>query len=51
MDAVVLYCEEKEIDPSTVGPMVNKSLKEKIKMEAQELNLLKEKGKSGKLPI
>jgi len=51
MDAVVLYCEENEIDPSTVGSMINKSLKEKIKIEAQELNLLKDKSKSGKLPI
>jgi len=31
--------------------MINKSLKEKIKIEAQELNLLKDKSKSGKLPI
>ena len=30
MDAVVLYCTENQIDPSTTKSMINKSLKEKI---------------------
>ena len=29
MDAVINYCEENDIDISTVSPLVNKSLKEK----------------------
>ena len=49
MEAVVLYCEENGIDPSSVKPLVNKQLKEKIAYEAQSLNMLKDK--SAKLPI
>ena len=41
MDAVVIYCEKNDIDPSSIGPLVNKSLKEKIKEEAEKLNLVK----------
>lgn len=50
MEAVLWYCEKNEIDTSTVSPMINKSLKEKIKIEAQELNMVKFP-KTGKLPI
>ena len=49
MDAVVLYCEENNIDPSSVKPLINKHLKEKIAYEAQSLNMLKDK--TAKLPI
>ena len=49
IDAVVLYCTENQIDPSTTKSMINKSLKEKIAYEAQGLNMLKEK--TAKLPI
>ena len=50
MDAVVLYCEENDIDTSTVSPLVSKSLKEKIKLEATNLKMLKFP-KCGQLPI
>jgi len=50
MDAVISYCEENDIDPSSIGPLVNKSLKEKIKEEAQKLNLV-EKSSTAVLPI
>ena len=50
MDAVVLYCEENDIDTSTVSSLISKSLKEKIKLEAVNLRMLKEP-KSGVLPI
>lgn len=50
LDAVVLYCDENDIDTATVNPLVSKSLKEKIKIEAIEKRLLKE-SKSGKLPV
>ena len=43
IDAVVLYCEKHNIDPSTTKSMINKNLKEKIAYEAQGLNMLKEK--------
>ena len=49
IDAVVLYCENHNIDPSTTKSMINKNLKEKIAYEAQGLNMLKEK--TAKLPI
>ena len=49
MDAVILYCEENGIDPSSVKPLINKHLKEKIAYEAQSLNMLKDK--TAKLPI
>jgi len=49
IDAVVLYCTENQIDPSTTKSMINKNLKEKIAYEAQGLNMLKEK--TEKLPI
>ena len=40
MDAVVKYCDENEIDTATVGPLINKQLKEKIQREAEKLNLV-----------
>ena len=49
IDAVVLYCTENSIDPSTTKSMINKTLKEKIAFVAQGLNMLKEK--TAKLPI
>ena len=49
IDAVVLYCEKHNIDPSTTKSMINKNFKEKIAYEAQGLNMLKEK--TAKLPI
>jgi len=50
MDAVILFCNENEIDTGTIKPLISKSLKEKIKLEAIDLKLLKEKS-SGKLPV
>jgi len=49
IDAIVLYCTENQIDPSTTKSMINKQLKEKIAYEATNLNLMKEK--VAKLPI
>ena len=50
MDAVLHYCEENEIDPRTVSNLVSKSLKEKIKLEATNLRMLKFP-KCGQLPV
>ena len=49
IEAIVIYCTENQIDPSTTKSMINKQLKEKIAYEAQKLNLMKEK--VAKLPI
>jgi len=50
MDAVIHFCEKNDVDITTVGPMINKSLKEKIQIEAQKLNMLN-LPKSNTLPI
>jgi len=50
MDAVIHYCENNDIDTATVGPLINKSLKEKIQIEAEKLNLV-EKSSTAILPI
>jgi len=50
MDAVLSYCEDNDIDTATIGPLINKSLKEKIKIEAENLNLV-EKSSTAILPI
>ena len=44
------YCEENDIDTASVGPLINKSLKEKIKEEAEKLNLV-ERSSTAILPI
>ena len=49
MDAILDYCKTHEIDPSNTKSMINKTLKEKIAYEAQNLNMLKEK--VAKLPF
>ena len=48
MDAVLWYCSENEIDPSTVARLNSKGLKEKIEVNAADLNYLPKKAK---LPI
>jgi len=50
MDAIIWYCEQNDLDVGTVNSLVSKTLKEKIKIEAIDLRLLKET-KSGKLPV
>ena len=41
LDAVVWFCEQNDIDTGTVSPMINKSLKEKIQIEAEKKKLIK----------
>lgn len=50
MDAVVKFCDENQIDTATVGPLINKQLKEKIQVEAEKLNLI-EKSSTAVLPL
>jgi len=40
METIILYCEQEGLDIETVGTLVNQSLKEKIALEAQELNYM-----------
>ena len=48
MDDVLDYCSEKEIEPDQVTHLINRNLKEKIKMNAQDLNFLPS---TAKLPV
>ena len=47
--AILEYCKTHEIQPTNTKSMINKTLKEKIAYEAQNLNMLKEK--VAKLPL
>jgi len=38
MDAVLEYCKENFIEPEDIKKLINKSLKDKIKVNATELN-------------
>ena len=53
MDAILEFCKEKDLDPGTVGSLISKPLKEKIKAEAIDLRLLKGSASmpQGKLPL
>ena len=48
MEAVLDYAKNSEIEPEAMAKMLNQSIKDKIEVEAQNLNMLK---KTGKLPI
>ena len=50
LEAIVYYCETNNIEVETTTRLISKSLKEKIKAEALNANLLKEK-KGGQLPV
>jgi hypothetical protein len=47
IDAIVYYCDENEIDTSTVNTIITKSIKDKIRVEAENLNYLP---KTSRLP-
>ena len=49
MDLLVDYCVKNEIEMESVSALLTTSLKEKIRAEAEELNMLKRK--DGKLPL
>lgn len=48
MDTIIDYCAEKDIDIEAVSKLINKVLKERIRTEAEEANLMK---KSARLPL
>lgn len=50
IDAIVEYCEQNEIEVETVGKLISKPLKEKIRCDAMELNYLKRTTRA-KLPF
>ena len=48
MEAVLYYAEKSELEPEAMAKMLNQSIKDKIEVEAQSLNMLK---KTSKLPL
>ena len=50
IEALVSYCEENNIEFESVGKLIAKPLKDKLKAEATELNYLKRTSKS-ELPL
>lgn len=50
VDAIVYFCEKNIIDIESIPKLISKPLKERLKAEAMELNLLK-KTSHAKLPI
>lgn len=44
MDAIIDYCTKSAIDIEAIGPLISKSLKEKIRLEAEEQNFFKKRG-------
>lgn len=50
LDAIIYLCEQKDLDPGKVTSFINKVVKEKLRAEAIDLRMLKEK-KGGVLPI
>ena len=50
IDAVVVVCDEFDIEVETVGKLISRPLKDKIKYNAQQLNFVK-KTSRGVLPL
>ena len=48
MDALVDYCNKNQIEPEQIKPLITKSLKEKVEVDARNLNFLP---KVAQLPI
>ena len=48
MDACLEYCKDNNVEPESLGRLVNKVLKQKIQVEAENLNFLQ---KSSSLPL
>ncbi len=50
IDAIILYCEDNNIEVESVSKLISKPLKEKLKWDATQLNFMKATSKA-KLPI
>lgn len=49
MDAVLQFCEENRIDIEEIVPLIGRTLKEKIRVDAENNGLMK--AKSARLPL
>lgn len=48
MDIIIDYCQTRDIDIESISPLINRVLKEKIRLEAEEAKLMKP---TGRLPL
>jgi len=48
MEAIITYCNEQDIDVERIAGLISSSLKDKIQLEAEELNMIK---RGGRLPL
>ena len=48
LDAVLEYCEEKNLESDQINHLISRSLKEKIRVDAEAVNLMP---KSSTLPV
>lgn len=48
MEAVLNYCREMDIDVENIGSLLNQKLKDRIRLEAEQNNMMKPRGK---LPV
>lgn len=48
MDVIIDYCNERDIDIEAITVLINKVLKEKIRIEAEEAHLMR---KTARLPL
>ena len=48
LDALLDYCEKSDLEPEMIKPLITKSLKEKVEVDARNLNFLP---KIAQLPI
>lgn len=46
IEAIISYCEENDIEIETVSKLISKPLKERLKVNAENLNFLKRTSKS-----
>ena len=40
LDALIDYCDKNSVEPEQIKPLISKSLKEKLEVNARELNFL-----------
>ena len=50
IEAIVLFCDENNIEVDSISKLISKPLKEKLKRDAQDLNFMK-KTTRAKLPL
>lgn len=48
MDIIIDYCHQRDIDIESISPLINRVLKERIRLEAEQARLMKP---TGRLPI